>query len=265
VKVVKVVPLALPDAWGSGGMGVEDLRQTPLMHAAADGDLALVRKLLAEGADVNARDTSIRTALMHAFSHGKAGPALIHALLAAGADANARDIVGVTALSQALTVAGRDGSAIVREFLQAHADVNARDRGGSGWSPLMRAVCAVGADPDTVRTLLVAGADVNAKDDQGDTPLLLAVKDEWTDRKVQFDIVREVLSAHADVNARNNKGETALIAAAAARDDDLVKALLAARADANVRDNSGRTALSVAQRGGYVAIVDWLKQAGAKE
>jgi ankyrin repeat protein len=262
VKVLKVIPLAFPGGWGSDDMGIEDLRQTPLMHAAANGDLKLVRNLLSEGADVNARDTYCRTALMHAFDHGKASPPLVHALLAAGADPNARDIEGETALSPALiTVNRRDRPTIIGELVQAHADVNVRTR-ESGRSPLMS---AVSTDPDTVRILLLAGADVNTKNNEGNTPVLLAVKDQWTDRKDRFGIVTELLSAHADVNARNNDGETALITATAARDDDLVKALLAARADVNVRDNSGRTALSVAQRGGYVEIVEWLKQAGAKE
>ena len=70
VRVLKVIPLAYPDSWGSGGMHTEDLRETTLMRAAKKGDLALVRKLLAEGAHVNAKNRWGKTALSLAQREG---------------------------------------------------------------------------------------------------------------------------------------------------------------------------------------------------
>jgi hypothetical protein len=62
---------------------------TPLIEAAARGDLAAVRRLVAAGASLEARDASGRTALLAAVQGGHEGVAL--ALVALGADVNAQD------------------------------------------------------------------------------------------------------------------------------------------------------------------------------
>ena len=67
-----------------------------LIDAARDGDLAMVKKLLAEGADVSARDSWGGSALMHASSWGHLG--IVKELLAQGACINERSSENTTPL-----------------------------------------------------------------------------------------------------------------------------------------------------------------------
>ena len=64
--------------------------------AAGQGDLAVVQRELEKGADVNAGDTYMRTALHFASHNGHIEVAEL--LLAKGADVNARDALGRTPL-----------------------------------------------------------------------------------------------------------------------------------------------------------------------
>ncbi len=127
VRVARVIPVAMADSWGSDGLDF-DTDVTPLMHAAEKGDLGSVRRLLSEGADVNAKDWMGRTALLHACESGRISPQVIIVLLAAGADPNALDKGGVTALIGAATgLGGKDNSLVIlRNLLAAGARTNAK-------------------------------------------------------------------------------------------------------------------------------------------
>jgi hypothetical protein len=103
VTVVRVIPIAWPIALGREGETVEDPDQTALMLAAANRDTKGVQRLLAVGADVNARDQSGQTALIIACRTPNVPPELVKALLAAGADVNTRSRNDYTALSWATT------------------------------------------------------------------------------------------------------------------------------------------------------------------
>jgi ankyrin repeat protein len=111
------------------------------LHAVADiGDKDMAALLLANGADVNARDDDGSTPL-----HGAAD-----------------DIDAEVA---------PNGRKEVAELLLAHgADVNART--SRGWTPLHAAAGAHNLDVAAV--LLANGADVNAKTNDGQTPLYIA-------------------------------------------------------------------------------------------
>ena len=69
---------------------------TPLMSAAWHGRVAMMRIMVKNGADLNARDDYGRTALMLAVSQNKA--AAVKFLLSKGADKNLRESDGYTAL-----------------------------------------------------------------------------------------------------------------------------------------------------------------------
>ncbi|KYG58492.1 M48 family metallopeptidase [Planococcus maritimus] len=73
--------------------------ETPLMTAAADGDLAGVEQALADGEDIHAKDSEGSDALMYAIYWGD--PGVIQTLVDAGADVNTSDIY-MTALATAI-------------------------------------------------------------------------------------------------------------------------------------------------------------------
>jgi uncharacterized protein len=141
---------------------------TPLIYALHSYDAAhtaVVKALLAAGADVDAADEEGRTTLMLAASNVLAVRTLL------GAGASAKDKLGQTVLMHAcrsyptvdLTLFLRAGAA---------ASVNAKDV--RGWTALMH--CAAGdiEAPGKVEALVAAGADVNATNRDGWNALMMA-------------------------------------------------------------------------------------------
>ncbi|MDY6985652.1 MAG: ankyrin repeat domain-containing protein [Candidatus Thermoplasmatota archaeon] len=153
---------------GEGSNDRDDNGVTPLMLAAAKGDVRRVRDLIAKGADVNARNKWGATALMYAVNHsGSVEVAKI--LIENGADVNARDNNGETALIDATDRGNRE---MVKLLLESGADVNARTN--DGVTALTYATAR--RNRDLVRLLLENGADVDIKDEKGDTALDYASK-----------------------------------------------------------------------------------------
>jgi ankyrin repeat protein len=101
-----------------------------LLGAAGDGDVELVRALIAAGASVNARGGVVGlTPLMMAAQMGR--PEAVSALLASGASPDAVETFNhSTALIQA-AASDRADAAIVRALLEANADVRIADDEGA--------------------------------------------------------------------------------------------------------------------------------------
>ncbi len=87
--------------------GSQPVDWTALTWAASEGHADIVRRLLAAGADVDAKTNNGATALMWAASEGHA--AMVRQLLAAGADVDAKDNYGTTALEIAEALHEEDG------------------------------------------------------------------------------------------------------------------------------------------------------------
>jgi len=98
-------------------------------------------------------------------------------------------------------------------------------------------------DKVRVEQLLAAGVNVGVKDDYGDTPLILAVKNNKTE------IVKLLLARRADVNEKDSNGWSPLILSLFGNDTDLVKLLIEGGADLNAIGNHGWTVLHYAARG----------------
>jgi ankyrin repeat protein len=232
------------------GVKVRDAEgATPLMYAAAVGSIDAMNRLLAAGADVNARNTLGSSALTWATRD----VAKVRLLLNRGADVNVTSIPGRTPL---LVATMNNPSADVVKLLIAHgADPRAADKLQAN----ALHTAAVAADVETLRVLLDAKVDVNARDAADFTPLMVAVANG------SVDAVKLLLSRGARVNDVSGLGEvilhaparakngtlalgsfTPLLLAAPAGSTELVKTLVDAGADVNAKDMRGMTPLMLA-------------------
>ena len=169
--------------------------QYPLHNAVKNNDLESVIKLLANNCDVNAYNDKDETAL-HLAQHYT----IIKMLLAAGADIHA--------------LSGKDTpliSMIVRRYvpgvqllLQAGANVNQKHNSYYN-TALHLAVSQWFENIAIIKLLLEAGADVHAQDNDGSTPLYIAI-----DHMQSHAIIRLLQNHGADINAQDNNGDTPL-------------------------------------------------------
>lgn len=136
--------------------------------------MSAARKLVADGADVNAKDSSEQSAYLIATSEIGDDPRLLELTLDAGADVNAKDSFNGTGLIRA---GERGYDRIVRRLLETEVEIDHVNR--LGWTALLEAI-VLGeggrAHTETVRLLVDAGADVNLPDRDGVTPLAHARK-----------------------------------------------------------------------------------------
>ena len=100
---------------------------TPLHSAAAHGHVEIVDLLLRAGAEIDALNWDDETPLLAVLADGKRHHAVIQRLIAAGADVNAADSARVTPLMWAVTT--KDPIA-VGLLLEAGADLSCRDSEG---------------------------------------------------------------------------------------------------------------------------------------
>ena len=104
----------------------ELLAKMPLAEAAEEGELDVVQKRIAEGADLNDRlNATGTTPLMRAALRGHSD--VVKALIDAKADVNARDVQGETALMMA---AAMGHAKVVHLLIDAGADVSVKDENG---------------------------------------------------------------------------------------------------------------------------------------
>lgn len=105
--------------------------RTALHYAALEGELALTRRLLSDGADANARDESGWTPLHFAAQAWQ--PELALALIEAGAEFDTPDIYGNTPLSTAVFNSRGRGELI--EILRS-AGADPRRENSAGQTPV---------------------------------------------------------------------------------------------------------------------------------
>ncbi len=253
----------------------QDFEGTPaLMAAALYGTADSIQLLLDHGANPNSRNSAGATPLHWAVPDA----AKVKRLLAAGADANARSTNFQR--TPLLVAASYPGSVAVLQLLLDHgADIHAKDRGGI--HALGRA--AVSADVDVVRFLVEHGCDPNEPGYGSNVryarhylPTLdyllskgahvekdaIAMAAHWQDPK----LIERWIELGADVNARAGPyRRTALMTAAASEQSSAatLKLLLEKGAEPNAEDADAERPLDWARYRADSAKIAVLEQFGA--
>ena len=135
--------------------------RTPLMEAAHNKSPEVAKRLLAAGANPNARShkDNNRFPLFDAAHYNQ--PDIAELLLACGAKVNMQDGKGVTALMRAIQMreAYGDTLQIIQLLLTAKANVNLQSKDGA-----TALICAAGDEQaDVVQLLIDAGTDLDLK------------------------------------------------------------------------------------------------------
>jgi ankyrin repeat protein len=242
----------------------------PLSDAAWRVDRDGVRRLLKEGADVNARDGDGGTALLWASYRDDLET--VDVLLRAGAQVNAANDLGATAL----WAASQNGSAaMVGRLLAANADPNLALQ--SGETALM--VASRAGSTAVVSQLVKAGARIDVQATRGQTALM------WAVAQRHHAVTKLLIDAGADIHARSSVwnlvmavtphgmlqynrtvphgSDTALMFAARNGDLESAKLLVAAGANPNDKEAAGITAVAMAAHAGFTDIVEFLLEKGA--
>jgi len=185
--------------------------RTPLINAAAHGDLEVVNVLVQRGADVNVKDKKGYTALFHAIEAMYDDVALA-IMSQPNLDANTRGLNGSTAL---IKYVWRDRKDAVEKLLERGADVNAQDADGD--TALHGA--AENGNLEILNLLLDKGANPNVKNRLGGTALM------WAAVFGNETVAQRLLERGADASLKDADGMTALDWARRNKRDAMVKLL----------------------------------------
>ena len=190
--------------------------KTPLIYAVEQADEVTVRKLLDQGAEINAKMESGATALHHAVARGNVRMARL--LLELDADIEAKDKNLATPLVKAVE---QNQGLVVSYLLGQGADRHVKDR--AGWTPLHHAAyngtvdgavdvlnyllypseeasvnetcparktalhyCAELTVTESAKVLLTHGADIDALDANKRSPLFFAVQKPFNAERERF-------------------------------------------------------------------------------
>jgi uncharacterized protein len=187
-----------------------------LHAAAAEGDVAAIEQLVADGEKPNLQDSKSRTPLMVAAFRRK--PAAAQALLRLGANPNARDADGYDIL--AIAAINNDVETL-KTALAGGANARAATGRDSGSALITAAQLGF---VDVVRALIGANADIDHVNGRGWTALITAVV-LGNGSKQHIETVEALVAARADGAIKDRQGKTAIDYAKARGYTDMVRIL----------------------------------------
>ncbi len=177
---------------------------SPLMSAVRSNNKynkEVIKHLITLGADINFRSFEGETVLYTAIGMKKHD--LIDYLINEGADLNIRDNNGDTVLHEA---ASSNDSSLLKKLLKHNNNFNAYNN--MGWN-ILHIASSESENPEMISTIMNASninIDVKTKNENGNTPLMLAVC--CNDRLA---VIKKLISLGANVNARNKLEATPLM------------------------------------------------------
>ena len=222
--------------------------ESALIAAAEKGQLDLVEFLLINGAELNELSNGYGSALIAAAKNGH--DQLVKLLIAKGANINAMN----NGQGSALNAAARNGHTETAALLiKEGANINAQNNGqGSALNAAAR-----NGHFKTVELLIAKGSNIDAQTNGQGSALNAAA------RNGHFEIVELLIAKGLNIDAENNGQGSALNAAARNGHTKMVKLLLDKGADINIENNGQGSALNAAVRNGHTATVELLLAAGA--
>ncbi len=245
--------------------------QTRLTHAVFEANknvadaLPKIKKLLDDGANVNARNRGGWTPLMFAATIPDAQD-LIMLLLDYGADTSLKNSMGRTALGIAQDSLGR------KKYIGLGYDKLLEEKVGpqpaafeAKVQPSKPVVLSASTLEAKIQMKPAAAAPTSAVTGidailpNGETQLINAIKEARENKAAALPKIKSLLDQGANVNAKNKAGWTPLMWAVSIGDAlDLVELLMHRGADPDVANNTGMTARSAADTFGQRGYIPFL-------
>jgi ankyrin repeat protein len=227
-------------------------QRTPFLSAVIAGQVSIARLLAQRGADVQAKDNRGREALHYAVENRS--PDMLNYLLSLRpANLSPVDEYGYTPAQLAIN-SGR--TAQLNSLLSAGVSPN--ERVGNSTDPSLLVLAIDRRNIDMVEALIQAGANIQDVDEDGEPPLLHAL------RSRSESIIQRLLDSGASPNVTSRNGTSAILLAAQNGIPWMVQMLLSQNASLAPRSSDGLDPLMAACQDGSEEIVDMLIAAGMK-
>ncbi|PJD97096.1 MAG: hypothetical protein CK425_04900, partial [Parachlamydia sp.] len=210
-------------------VNVRDSEGLTCIHRAEPRVIPL---LIEAGADVHAVDLDGNT-LLHFFCIYPY-PEIVEALIAKGADVNKKNTTSLTPL----LIACLKSPSLVQTLLNSGADVHATDNRKN--TPLHLACFNPNVPPEDIKALLEKGADFLVEEEDGFTPLMLALN-------YNPGAIGPMIEFGYEINATDENGRTELHRACL-ENPSIIPALLMNGAEVSLADKNGDTPLHLAAR-----------------
>lgn len=223
-------------------INIKDHLGNTLLHQATlrrdDHAMKIVDLLIQKKLTVNAKNNTGNTPFLHAS--GNSTIEVVTKLIAHGADINAKNRLNETALHRAISHNNNANNALkfVNLFISKKLAINAKNNDGT--TPLHLAVAT--SRIKIITKLLAAGANVNAKDNQNHTPIFSILQTNSPYRHTEK-ILDLLIQNKAKINIKNNTGRTPIYYAVRFSTANVVENLLAHGADVTTTYNSYKRTL----------------------